>query len=414
MKTKVKYPALRVFIQRYLLKVVFALILIELAIITYYQYRNKEPVAAADESQVYQEYSVDIPVMQNDFDEDIEDELSIVSVTEPANGTLELNNRTVRYTPNPDFTGFDQFTYVITDGKDESDPASVTVQVDPNLAPTVHDDEVVAFSWVKEIEIDVLRNDTDREGDRISIESFTSPDGGNIEQEGDLLVYSRVSENTGEGDSFKYNTSDGKRVSEFAEVKINYRETETSRFGEDLVFGDLVHHRQVNQDRWDIKQLDGNWAWGITTTDYLRANGNHPGEYSLVDEVIEGDFRMKVRVKSTEDFESNRFADLVLLFAFVDSSQYGFLILSPPDRSNTGFQKISDGQRGPVNMGGVGLPDNEWHTVVLERVGDRVTAFMDGEEMVSAEDEEYGLPGKIGLGSLDDMGWFDDLEVEEL
>ncbi|MCG8526536.1 MAG: cadherin-like domain-containing protein, partial [Opitutales bacterium] len=131
MKTKVKYPALRVFIQRYLLKVVFALILIELAIITYYQYRNKEPVAAADESQVYQEYSVDIPVMQNDFDEDIEDELSIVSVTEPANGTLELNNRTVRYTPNPDFTGFDQFTYVITDGKDESDPASVTVQVDP-------------------------------------------------------------------------------------------------------------------------------------------------------------------------------------------------------------------------------------------------------------------------------------------
>jgi Ca2+-binding RTX toxin-like protein len=62
-----------------------------------------------------------------------------VTLTQPANGTAQLNNDgTVTYTPNPDFNGTDQFIYVVSDGFSYSLPATVTITVQPvNDAPTI-------------------------------------------------------------------------------------------------------------------------------------------------------------------------------------------------------------------------------------------------------------------------------------
>jgi hypothetical protein len=46
------------------------------------------------------------------------DSLIVVSVTQGASGAVVMNiDGAVTYTPQPDFTGHDRFTYTISDGK---------------------------------------------------------------------------------------------------------------------------------------------------------------------------------------------------------------------------------------------------------------------------------------------------------
>ena len=129
MRTKVKHPGFRNFIRHYLLKIIFALVIIELVVIAYFQNRNRLPVAQDDEASVAPGAFVDIPVLVNDTDKDIEDKLVIQEISKPEHGEAEIRNRIIRYTPETGFTGTDHFTYTISDSKDSSKPATVTMTV---------------------------------------------------------------------------------------------------------------------------------------------------------------------------------------------------------------------------------------------------------------------------------------------
>ena len=72
--------------------------------------------------------SVTIPVLQNDTDVD-KDALTVVGVTQPANGTVISNGNTVTFTPKKGFTGTTSFAYYITDGRGGSASANVSVLV---------------------------------------------------------------------------------------------------------------------------------------------------------------------------------------------------------------------------------------------------------------------------------------------
>jgi hypothetical protein len=68
-------------------------------------------------------------VLGNDNDPD-SDPLTAVLDTDPANGTLSLNeDGGFSYTPAPDFAGTDSFTYVANDGLANSNVATVTITV---------------------------------------------------------------------------------------------------------------------------------------------------------------------------------------------------------------------------------------------------------------------------------------------
>jgi VCBS repeat-containing protein len=96
---------------------------------------NTAPVAIDDTANVAEDRSVLVDVLGNDSDPE-DNSISLVNVSEAANGTVAIENGQIRYTPNADFTGSDHFTYRITDGL-LSDTASVTVNVDSvNDAPT--------------------------------------------------------------------------------------------------------------------------------------------------------------------------------------------------------------------------------------------------------------------------------------
>ncbi len=70
--------------------------------------------------------------MPNDSDID-DDPLTVVSVTQPANGVAEVDgsgpNNTVTYTPNADYCGQDSFMYTIEDVTGATATATVAVTV---------------------------------------------------------------------------------------------------------------------------------------------------------------------------------------------------------------------------------------------------------------------------------------------
>ncbi|MDH3308038.1 MAG: Ig-like domain-containing protein, partial [Acidimicrobiia bacterium] len=104
-------------------------------------------------------------VLANDGDVD-GDLLTAALASAPTSGAATVAaDGSFSYTPDPDFTGSDGFTYVIADGAGGSAAASVTVEVLPvNDAPRAVDD-AAATSGPGVVVVAVLANDVDVEGD---------------------------------------------------------------------------------------------------------------------------------------------------------------------------------------------------------------------------------------------------------
>jgi len=90
------------------------------------------PVARDDTATVRHNVSTDISVLSNDYDLDGKlNKSSVQIVQDPASGTATGGSTTVEYTPNPDFTGFDEFRYAFLDKKgNPSNVATVMVLVE--------------------------------------------------------------------------------------------------------------------------------------------------------------------------------------------------------------------------------------------------------------------------------------------
>ena len=92
---------------------------------------NQPPVAMDDSATTSEDTPVTIQVLANDDDPD-EDQLSISNLTQPENGSADLQQNGVPYvlyTPNEGFSGTDTFTYTANDGELDSNVATVTVTV---------------------------------------------------------------------------------------------------------------------------------------------------------------------------------------------------------------------------------------------------------------------------------------------
>ena len=95
---------------------------------------NRSPRATDDDYEVDEDDSLTIVapgVLTNDTDDDGAP-LTAVLVTGTTDGTLTLNqDGSFTYAPDPDFNGADTFTYVANDGTEDSNVATVTIDVAP-------------------------------------------------------------------------------------------------------------------------------------------------------------------------------------------------------------------------------------------------------------------------------------------
>jgi hypothetical protein len=99
--------------------------------------QDAAPTANNDTATTDEDTPVNVNVLANDVEPD-GDTLSVVSVTQGANGAVQINpDKTVKYSPNLNFFGSDSFTYTIDDGHGGQSTATVNVTVNAvNDAPT--------------------------------------------------------------------------------------------------------------------------------------------------------------------------------------------------------------------------------------------------------------------------------------
>jgi large repetitive protein len=99
---------------------------------------NDAPNAQPDSATTTKNAAVNIAVLANDVDAvlandvDIDgDQLTVLSVTSPANGTVSITGNVsgINYKPRSGFSGIDSFTYTVTDGRGGTSTATVTVDV---------------------------------------------------------------------------------------------------------------------------------------------------------------------------------------------------------------------------------------------------------------------------------------------
>ena len=94
----------------------------------------------------------------------------------PAHGTAVINpDKTIAYTPAANYDGADIFSYTIADGDSGTATATVNVTVTAaNDGPAAVDD-TVTLAEDTAATIAVLANDTDLDGDTLTVSSVTVP-----------------------------------------------------------------------------------------------------------------------------------------------------------------------------------------------------------------------------------------------
>ncbi|MBN2296746.1 MAG: tandem-95 repeat protein, partial [Pirellulales bacterium] len=138
--------------------------------------------------------------------------------------TVELSDAS---SPNPTFTAPHgssnmeiTFEVHVSDGENSvSDTISVTVNA-VNDGPEAADDAISTSEDTPVTTGNVLTNDTDLDGDTLSVDSFTQPEHGSVEYNGDGTFTYTPEANYNGADSFTYTVSDGQGGTDTATVDL--------------------------------------------------------------------------------------------------------------------------------------------------------------------------------------------------
>ncbi|MEA3239624.1 MAG: Ig-like domain-containing protein, partial [Candidatus Bipolaricaulota bacterium] len=180
---------------------------------------NDPPVARDDDAETDEDVPVIVYVLPNDSDPD-GDTLSVDWVSQPANGTASNSGSEVTYTPDPDFYGTDTFTYTASDGNGGTATATVTVSVATVNDPPVAQDDSSSTEEDTPVTILVLSNDSDPDGDDLSVGGVTQPSNGTVSNNRSNVTYTPDAD-FGGIDTFTYTASDGNGGTATAMVTVS-------------------------------------------------------------------------------------------------------------------------------------------------------------------------------------------------
>lgn len=171
------------------------------------EYINRSPISVDDSFVVSSLSPMSLPVLDNDSDPD-GDSLSLTQVGPATYGSVAISGNRVLYTPSiGGAQRSDSFSYTMSDAKGGVATGRVNLDLNINTAPLAMDDRfVVPGSGSSQLA--VLSNDSDPDGDPLSILSFTQPGAGQLTLSGSELLFNPYGMFTSA--SFSYTISDSR------------------------------------------------------------------------------------------------------------------------------------------------------------------------------------------------------------
>ncbi len=223
----------------------------------------------ADSADVVEDTPTIINVLGNDTFESTDKVVSLDADNGPKNGTVIVNNDgTVTYTPDDNYVGEDTFTYIVTSGG-MSESTTVEVNVTPvNDAPVAKDD-IATTQEDTAVTIDVLPNDTDVDGDKLSIQSATVPEAqGKVEIVDGKLVFTPAENFNGDAE-ITYTLTDG-TLTDQATVKVtvnavNDTPVVESNIADQALAEDFTPYTiDLNTAFSDVDNVDGELTFSVS------------------------------------------------------------------------------------------------------------------------------------------------------
>jgi hypothetical protein len=178
---------------------------------------NDAPVAQDQSSATDEDTPLPIALVATDVEGD---PLTFSVAGGPTHGTLDLDGASVIYTPFADYNGADEFTFTANDGELDSNIATVSLTVNAVNDNPVAGDDLGQTPQYTPVTIAVLANDSDVDGDTISVTSATPGEKGATVVNPDGTITYTPSPNFKDSDVFHYVIGDGQGGSTTGTVLI--------------------------------------------------------------------------------------------------------------------------------------------------------------------------------------------------
>ena len=175
---------------------------------------NKAPVANDQNVSTEEDTNVTITLTATDADGDA---LTYTVTHDPEHGALSGTAPNLTYVPESGYTGSDSFKFKANDGTDDSNEATVTIEITAvNEAPVANDQNV---STEEDTNVTIMLSATDADGDALTYTVTHDPEHGALSGTAPNLTYTPESGYTGL-DNFKFKANDGTDDSNEATVRI--------------------------------------------------------------------------------------------------------------------------------------------------------------------------------------------------
>jgi len=168
-------------------------------------------------------------------------------------------------------------------------------------------------------------------------------------------------------------------------------------------------------EKWELVQEGKNGFYRLKEPGDYSDGVMRPAEYSLVGHVVYTDFKFKCKLRCDAPIE-RRYRDVVVIFGYQDDTHFYYVHFSNiNDDLHNGIMLVNGDHRRKLNMDmeEPTLTDLEFHKVSVKRkvkTGD-IEVHLDGKLVMKAQDATF-TEGKVGIGSFDDIGSFDNVWVK--
>jgi hypothetical protein len=146
------------------------------------------PTAVDDTLVIDEDTTGTVDVLANDSDPD-GDPLTATIVVPPAAGMASLSGGILTYYPAANYNGSDEVRYQISDGHGNTATATVHITINPvEDSPDAHHDFVTTAEDTP-VSFDVTANDTDPDGDTLTVVDHSDPSNGTVTFDGNIATY---------------------------------------------------------------------------------------------------------------------------------------------------------------------------------------------------------------------------------